>query len=328
MNQPIPSHLPHGYLILFAVVLVEQLGLPIPAVPVLLAMGALAGLGNYSLPWILLTAVLASLAGDLAWFELGRHRGRSVVRRICGMSLEPDYCVRRTEMAFSNFGSRTLLFAKFLPGLSTVAPPLAAMLGMDRVRFILWDGTGALLWAATFIGAGVMFSRQLGMALAFAARFGSASIAVAALTIVVFLTWKYVQRQRFLRHLRVSRITPDELLSATRAADGVFVLDLRDPVDLRINPTRIKGALWMALDDVGKRHHEIPRDRDVALYCNCPNEATSASVALMMRRLGIVRVRPLAGGFEAWRLLGYPVEPVFGVPRLNGIRYANFERNE
>ena len=314
MDQTIPSHLPHGHLILFAIVVVEQLGLPIPAVPVLLAMGALAGSGNYSLPGVLLTAVLASLVGDLAWFELGRRRGRSVVRRICGMSLEPDYCVRKTEMAFSKFGSRTLLFAKFLPGLSTVAPPLAAMLGLTRTRFILLDGTGALLWAGTFIGAGVVFRRQLGMVLAFATQFGSASIAIVAFAVVLFLTWKYFQRERFLRHLRVSRITPDALLHATKTMDGVFVLDLRDPVDLRINPTRIKGALWMSLDDVGRRHHEIPRDRDVALYCNCPNEATSASVALMMRRLGISRVRPLAGGFEAWCLLGYPVEPVLAFP--------------
>ena len=161
MDHAIPFLPRYGYTILFIVVLTEQLGLPIPAVPVLLAMGALAGLGRFSFSLAVLVAVMASLVSDLVWYELGRRRGWPVLRLICRVSLEPDFCVRRTEIAFSGLGPGILLFAKFVPGLSTAAPPLVAILGMRRARFVAWDGAGALLWASTFSGAGFFFRKQL-----------------------------------------------------------------------------------------------------------------------------------------------------------------------
>lgn len=308
MDQAFALLLSHGYSILFLVVLAEQLGLPIPAVPVLLAMGALAGEGSTAFVFVVATAVSASLISDFTWYELSRRRGRAVMKLLCKISLEPDFCLRRTENAFQRYGSALLLFAKFVPGLNIAAPPVAAMVRMPRVRFLVWDGAGAFLWSATFIGTGYIFSKQIEKIGALAARMGLVSLILALVLLTLFIGWKYVQRQRFLRRLRIARITPEELLHKIQSGEDIVVADLRHPLDFESDHVKVQGALRLLPEDLDGRHQEIPRDRDVVLYCNCPNEATSAGVALRLRRLGITRVRPLAGGFEAWRARGFPIE--------------------
>src|SRR6202795_1674680 len=147
MHQTIEFVLRHGYAILFAWVFAEQIGLPVPAMPMLLAMGALAGSGDFSFPAAMLLAVSACLTGDTIWFWLGRRRGYSILSLLCRISLEPDSCVRRTNDVFARYGSGAVVFAKFIPGLSTVAPPLAGLTHMPIWRFLLADGAGAILWA-------------------------------------------------------------------------------------------------------------------------------------------------------------------------------------
>lgn len=308
MDQAFALLLRHGYSILFLVVLIEQLGLPIPAVPILLAMGALAGEGNAEFVLAVATAVSASLVSDLTWYEVGRRRGRKVMKLLCKISLEPDFCLRHTENAFQKYGSALLLFAKFVPGLSIAAPPVAAMVRMTRARFLIWDGVGALLWSATFIGAGYIFSNQIEKIGALAARMGLLSLILASALLALFIGWKYAQRQRFLHRLRIARITPEELLHKMQSGEDIAVADLRHPLDFEADRVKVQGALRLLPEELDGRHQEIPRDRDVVLYCNCPNEATSAAVALRLRRLGVTRVRPLAGGFEAWRARGFPIE--------------------
>ncbi|MBI3697689.1 MAG: VTT domain-containing protein [Acidobacteria bacterium] len=308
MDQAIQFLLRHGYAALFVFVLAEQIGLPIPAVPILLAVGALAGAGRFSLMAVILTAVLASLVGDLLWYELGRRRGRSVLKQVCRISLEPDSCVRRAEEALSRHGVRLLLFAKFVPGLSMATPPLVATFRMSLRRFVVWDSLGAVLWAGAFSGAGYLFHAQLERIGAVALRLGAGSIALLATALGFYVARKYVERRRMLRQLLMARITPEELMRKLEAGEDVVVADLRHPLDFEADAVKVPGALRLLPEELDRRHPEIPRDRDVVLYCSCPNEATSARVALELRRHGVTRVRPLTGGFEAWRAGGFPLE--------------------
>jgi membrane protein DedA with SNARE-associated domain len=151
----------HGLPLIFAVVLVEQLGLPIPALPLLLAAGALAAVGKFSLGLGLLATLVACLIADSLWFYLGRHRGNQVLGFLCRISLEPDSCVRRTQNVFTRYGLRGLVVSKFVPGMSTVAPPLAGMAGIHAGRFLLVDALGALLYGGSLLGVGYLFSNQI-----------------------------------------------------------------------------------------------------------------------------------------------------------------------
>ncbi|GAB4369277.1 MAG: DedA family protein/thiosulfate sulfurtransferase GlpE [Deltaproteobacteria bacterium] len=308
MDEAIRFLLHHGYIVLFLIVFAEQIGLPIPAVPVLLAAGALSGSGRFSLAVALPLAVLACLIADLSWYELGRRRGRAIVKLLCRISLEPDFCVRRTADAFSRFGARVLLFAKFVPGLSLVAPPLAAMFRMRILPFLAWDAAGSLLWAGGFIGAGVLFRDRIERVGVFAPWIRSGVFVGSMGLLALYIIWKYANRRRFLRRLRIAHIGPKELRRRMEAGEELTVVDLRHPLEYDSDRVKIPGALHMLPEELGARHTEIPRDRDVVLYCTCPNEATSAMMALRLHRLGITRVRPLSGGFDAWLTGGFPLE--------------------
>ncbi len=151
----------HGYALLFGWVLVEQIGLPIPAIPLLLAAGALAGSGRMNFTLAMALVIIAVLAADMFWYYLGRYRGSRILKLLCRISLEPDACVRRTEDVFVRHGALSLLIAKFVPGLNTAAPALAGIFRMPVLRFIVFDGLGAFFWVATFTGLGYLFSDQL-----------------------------------------------------------------------------------------------------------------------------------------------------------------------
>lgn len=267
MTDPLRFLLRHPYGTMWLVVAVEQLGLPIPAVPVLLAAGALAGMDKLGLVPALVLAVSACLLSDLIWFEAGRRRGGSVLSLLCRLSLEPDSCVRRTEDIFKRHGARTLLFAKFVPGLNAVATPLAGVSGMSPRRFLAFDGGGAVLWAGGYLAVGYLFSDQLEAVAELALRLGGGLIATLVAALALYLAWKYAQRRRFLRSLRVARIGPEELKRRLDAREDVVVVDLRHSLDFDANPDRIPGALHMAPEELEARHEEIPRDRDVVLYC-------------------------------------------------------------
>lgn len=298
----------HGGLVLFATVLAEQVGLPIPAVPVLLAAGALAGAGKMNLALAVVLGVTACLIGDLVWYYLGRYRGRHVLNVLCRISLEPDSCVRRTENFFVRHGTRSLVLAKFIPGLSTVTPALAGLFRVSVERFMLYNGLGVLLWTAAFIAPGYLFSDQLEWVVAQAARFGSSLVVLVGGVLALYIAYKYIHRHRLLRELRIARITADELKQLMDDGRDVVIVDLRQPLDRQANPYSIPGALRMAVEELEQRHHEIPRDRDVILYCACPNEVTAARMALLLKKNGITRVRPLAGGVEEWRARNFPLE--------------------
>jgi membrane protein DedA with SNARE-associated domain len=267
VNETIRFLLAHGYTVVFVWVFAEQVGLPIPSMPILMGAGALAGSHQLSFLVTLGLAVAASLLSDLIWYELGRRRGHAILNLICRISLEPDSCVRRTEDTFTRHGARSLLFAKFVPGLGTVAPPLAGMFRMRPSRFILWDFAGAFAWAGAFVGAGYLFSAQLERIGRYAARLGSGLIVLLAGALAAYLAWKYVERRRFIRKLRIARITPEELMQKLEAGEDVMVVDLRASLEFDADDLKVRGALHMDPKEIELRHQEIPRDRDIVLYC-------------------------------------------------------------
>jgi membrane protein DedA with SNARE-associated domain len=257
----------YGYLVVFAWVLLEQIGVPLPAIPVLMAAGALAGSGRLSFALLLALAGLASLIGDTVWYWLGRLVGGRVLGWLCRISLEPDSCVRKTHDAFSMHGPRALIIAKFIPGFSTAAPPLAGIIRMPLFRFVVFTGLGGLIWAGTFIAFGWVFSAQLEMVADYVARLGGWAVTVLIAAFLGYIAWKFVSRRRFLRKIRIARITPEELKAKLDAGEDTMVVDLRHQAEFLADPSIIPGALHMTTEELERRHHEIPRGRDIVLYC-------------------------------------------------------------
>jgi len=302
----------HGAAVLFAAVFVEQIGIPLPAAPWLLAAGALAGPGRINWVSALGAAAFGSVLADMIWFYLGRHRGLRVLNLLCRISLEPDSCVRRTQNLFTRFGMRGIVAAKFVPGLSTLAPPLAGSSGVGAPRFLFFDALGSLLYGGSFILAGVLFSSQLEQILDALAGLGHSALGVVAGLVALYIGYKFFQRRRVLKDLRMARITVDELHQRQEAGEDLIILDLRSHGELERNPELIRGARHMTMDEVPLRLEEIPRDRDIVLYCSCPNEVSSARAALLLQRKGLLRVRPLLGGIDAWRERSYPLKYPLG----------------
>jgi membrane protein DedA with SNARE-associated domain len=256
----------HGYALLFFWILAEQGALPLPSAPLLLACGALVKDGRLSAHVIVLTGVAACMIADNVWFMLGRRRGAKVLRLICRVALEPDSCVRQTETAFLRYGVRSLLVAKFVPGLNAVSAPLSAISGVSFGRFIVFDACGALIWIVSYAGLGYIFSEQLDVVGDYAARMGAWVAVLAVGLLAAWIGWKYAQRRRFLKKLAVSRITAEELREKLGAGEEVVVVDVRSL--LESEDDAVPGALRIPLEDLESRHVDIPRDRDIILFCS------------------------------------------------------------
>ncbi len=258
----------HGYLVLAGWVFLDQLGIPIPAVAVLIAAGALVGTGQLHPAGALAAATLGSIPSDLLWYEMGRRRGGSVLRLLCKLSFEPDSCVRSTEETFTRYGPRSLLLAKFIPGYQTMAPPLAGMSGMSMRRFLAWDIPAAVLWSGAFMGLGFVFADQIDDVYQLTSALGAQLFVLLALALAAYIGWKYVHRVRFIRRLRTMRIEPAELMERLGSDEGVALFDLRNALAIEVDPRRIPGAQVVRLEDLDARHEEIPRDREIVLYCS------------------------------------------------------------
>jgi membrane protein DedA with SNARE-associated domain/rhodanese-related sulfurtransferase len=308
----LPEHilLIYGYLLLFLWVLVEQFGIPLPATPVLLAAGALSAEHELSFSLALLASVAAALIADCVWFQVGRSYGHHVLRILCKLSLEPTICVRRTQNSFGRRRDLTLVIAKFVPGLATLAPPVAGQNGMPFGRFLFFDTIGATLWIGTLLVAGRFFGdliQRNPTVLDWAGRFSGALLVLA---IIAFFVARVLRRRMVLKALVASRLEPEELKRQLDAGEKVFIVDLRHPLELLPDPFTLPGALHFSPESLAQRHLEIPRDRDIVLFCTCPSEATAAKTAMTLHKLGIERVRPLRGGYDEWKRLGFPLDAV------------------
>jgi membrane protein DedA with SNARE-associated domain len=258
----------YAVIILPALAVFEQVGIPLPAVPALLATGALAATGRVNLWFVIGAIVVVTLPVDLVWYELGRRRGARVLSGLCRLTLEPDVCVRRTQNLFIRHGVRTLLVAKFLPGLTTVLPPLAGVVGVSRLRFVLYDIAGSLLWAGFWTGIGYVFSSAIEQVLVRVAGLGRAAALVIGAALIAYVVLKYLRRWLFLRRLRIARISPEDLRRKLEAGEDVAILDLRSALDVAAVPYAIPGSRWIAAEDLDDRLSDIPRDRELVLYCS------------------------------------------------------------
>lgn len=254
----------HGYWVLGAWVLIEQLGLPVPAAPMLLAMGALTATAPYSFRGALFVVLISAIAADGAWYTIGRAKGHSVLRLLCRISLEPDSCVSSTRYWFKRLGAWTLVVAKFVPGLSTIATPMSGLSRMPLWLFLGADACGVLLWGGSIMGLGYAFREQLEDVGAVGARLGGWMSVVVTVAAVAWFGGKSWQRRRFIRSLRVARITPEEVLARM---DDVAIVDLRSSTELEMDGMKLPGALWFERRELALHRERIPLDRDVILYC-------------------------------------------------------------
>lgn len=257
----------YGYLLVLFWVVIEQIGLPIPATPLLLAAGALAQRGRMHLLLVILLASAACLLSDTFWYFFGKRRGAVVLNLLCRISLEPDSCVRRTENIFAKYGWRTLLVCKFVPGLNTAAPALAAISGIEYPKFAVFDWLGALMWSGAFVGLGFLFSKQLDRVAMNVQRVGEWMLVLFVGTVVGYIFWKYRERRKFIEQVKGDRISPDELKHKLEANEPVTIIDLRHPLDTLTDPRTLPGALRISPEELEQRHSEISRQREIVLFC-------------------------------------------------------------
>jgi membrane protein DedA with SNARE-associated domain/rhodanese-related sulfurtransferase len=289
----------YGLWIVFANVLLEQAGLPIPAYPVLIVAGALAA--NHEFSWFscLAVSLLACLMSDLTWYAAGQRFGKRILALLCRVSLSPDYCVSHTEDIFSRWGVKSLLVAKFIPGFNTIAPPLSGALGIRRAIFIPFSIAGAFLWAGTGLAIGAIFHSSIDAVLDVLSTMGSAALICIGVLLAVFLLLKYLERRRFMLELRMARISVPELRDLMDGGLDPVVIDARSTTARLLEPP-IPGAILFAHEDHAEAFDALSREHPIVVYCSCPNEASAAAVARKLVSRGFRQVRPLVGGLEAW----------------------------
>lgn len=300
----------YGLWLVFANVLALQLGVPVPAYPTLIVVGALSGQSSLGLAQVVAVAVSASMVADLVWFIAGRRFGRRVLRLMCRLSLSPDSCVRQTENIYERWGTPSLMVAKFVPGFAAVATSMAGSMRTPMLRFVFFDAIGALLWSGVAVALGRVFRDAVMDVIAVLEQAGLWGLLMLVLALALHLAVKAVRRHRLIRRLRMARIGVDELQAMLRRGERPLIVDVRPPASH--DEGRIPGALWIESRTIDLGLTAAAPDPsaadEVIVYCACPNEASAALVAKQLMRAGFKRVRPLAGGIEAWVERGYAVE--------------------
>ncbi|SFR89691.1 membrane protein DedA, SNARE-associated domain [Dyella sp. OK004] len=297
----------YGLILVFLNVLVEQAGAPVPAVPTLVVAGALAANGQLPLVGVLGVALLACLISDLAWYWAGRRFGSGVMRTICRVSLSPDSCVKQSELHFQRWRGQVLLVAKFVPGLSTVAPPLVGALGLRPAAFLWLDGLGSLLWLGVAVGLGYVLAPEIDKVLAALGNAGTIALELVGSLLALYILAKWWQRRRLLVSLRMARITVDELAQAIEKEPLPVLVDVRSQAARMVDTRIIPGALLSDLGSIDLTLQGVPLEAELIIYCNCPNEASAAMAAKRLMEQGYRRVRPLLGGLDAWEAAGYTI---------------------
>jgi membrane protein DedA with SNARE-associated domain/rhodanese-related sulfurtransferase len=289
----------YGVLMVFGAVLLEQIGLPIPAMPILIVAGALAVGGDISWPACLAASLAACLLSDFFWFRAGRFYGKRILRLLCKISLSPDYCVSQTEDKFNRFGSKSLIVAKFIPGFNTIAPPLAGAMGTSTPRFLAFSVAGALLWSGVGLGLGAWFHDSVDDVLDALDTMGGAALTALAVLLGLFVLYKYIERRNFRRSLPVERIRMDELRELIGRGEAPVIIDARS-LSARQLEQAIPGAIDYLSCAPGELMASLDKDSHIVVYCSCPNDVTAAQVARQFLANGFHRARALHGGLDAW----------------------------
>ena len=297
----------YGLAIVAFNVLLNQIGLPVPAVPTLVLAGAIAASGQQHLGPVFFAAVAACLLADSGWYWIGQKYGIRVLKTLCRISLEPDSCVSETQSQFDRWGVNSLVIAKFVPGWATIAPPLAGAMRIGWLRFIFLSTLAAMLWVGVGLLAGALFKTQIALLLIHLDRIGSIAFLGALVLLSIYVAFKWWERRRFYKMLRMARISVAELHALIEGGVAPLIIDVRSPTARALEPRWIPGALHISLPDVDVHLKDLPRDRDIILYCTCPSEASAARVAKILMNHGFKRVRPLHGGLDAWVAAGHGV---------------------
>ena len=293
----------YGLWVVFFSVLLDQGGLPTPSYAPIIVTAALAVEADKPLWPILLVGTLATLIADVAWFAGGRRFGARLLRLMCQISISPDSCVGTTRRIYEKLGAPSLVVAKYIPGFAAVSTTLAGQAGTSWRRFLLYDGVGALLWVSGAVVLGAVFHEAVDALLTTLDDLGRVAIAVLVFALALFIAYKWWQRQRFLREIRMSRITTEELRALMESMPGIVLLDARSS-ESRAQTGWIPGSISVHDNsDLKARVQD-----EVVVYCDCPNDASAAIVAKQMKALGFTHVRPLEGGIGAWRARGLPLE--------------------
>jgi len=310
MNELLSLATESGVAVVFLATLAARLGAPVPASAVLVVAGGLASMGQISLWATVAVSLAGNLLGDAAWFYAGRRFGHRIMRLLCKVSLSPDTCVRQSESLITRWGGTSLIAAKFVPGVSVVAPPMAGALRMSTARFLGYDTLAAAIWSAAFLVPGWIFSSQIQWVLAAMAEAGAVALLVLLLAVGAGLGLRYWRRRAMLMQSDIPRVSVDELQALMDSDTPPLVIDVRSQAGAELEPRRIPGAIVLHLPDMRKQRGipDLPRGREVVVYCNCPNEVTAALAARLLATQGLPLARPLAGGLDAWLASGRPTE--------------------
>lgn len=267
MTRLIRSVIRYGVPLVFVNVFLSQIGAPVPAMPTLIVAGTLTARGQMSSTAILIASVVASLIADWIWFLLGRHYGYRVLRTLCRISLSPDSCVRETETRFERWGLKSLLIAKFIPGFSLVAPPLAGSARKSTAGFLIFDGVGALLWAGAGVVAGRAFHRAIGDLLTALTSLGWWAVVIVAGVVGLFIAGKWLERRSFYRQLRMARVTVHELKQMLDGNKAPMIVDARSQAARQRDPQRIPTATVVEGQTLGERFDLLPPNQEIVVYC-------------------------------------------------------------
>ena len=312
MNHLTELLIQHGYWVLFASVVARQACLPVPTNLLLLAAGALAGLGRLNPLTIAIYAISAFILADFAWYEAGRKWGAKTLGIFCRTAQNPHSCIDKMVEKFSRHGIKSLLVSKFIIGLDSITSPLSGVSGVHRSKFLLFDGLGATLWVLSYLAVGYTFRYQLDRLANYSAEFGEVLAGVGIALLLAFLVRRLIQWFNFLREFRLTQISAVQLRSKLRSGDPVLLLDLQGNDKSKRIDDAIPGAIRLDPEQVERyirlySHANMRTDREVILYSLSSADSVSARVALALHRIGFEQVRPLAGGLRAWRNQGFPI---------------------
>ena len=298
--------------VVFANVLLQQLGLPLPAVPTLLLAGSLA-MSYGQAGGLLAAAVVASVIADLLWYGAGRAFGYRVLSGLCRLSLNPGSCVSTAESLFMRWGAWSLVAAKFVPGFSTVGPPIAGSLKLPIPSFLAAAGLGAGLWAGAAILAGWIMRAEVQRAIAALNGNGLTAVGVIALIAGAWLAWGLWRKRRFERLAAIPHIMPAELMAALQSDAPPLLLDFRGEA-MFTSAGPIKGAIRADLADLPRALGDWPKHGPIVTLCACPADATAVRAAHQLTGMGYASAQPLKGGYEAW--VQYQARPGDGATRF------------
>jgi membrane protein DedA with SNARE-associated domain/rhodanese-related sulfurtransferase len=301
MHDVIPLLISHGAILVFAFTLGARAGAPVPAAPLLVVAGGLAWDGRVSLPMVLGMSILANVMGDALWYQAGRWRGHRVMKLLCQISLSPDTCVRQSEGILARWGGSSLIAAKFLPGVSVVAAPMAGAMGMTWRRFIAFDVVASILWTSLWLVLGMLFARQIDRVLDVMASTGEFTLLVLLGALVLLLAGRWARRLWMRSERFAPRISVHELRELIRRGEAPVVIDVRSQMPMFNDTERVPGAVALTLAELPGAARSLPPDREVVLYCNCPNEASAVRGVRVLAEHGVHRARALKGGLDAWR---------------------------